>query len=421
MERSAYFRRLAPTISLLALGIPVSVYFLSEWCHQALEWSGFGHQAGDALGALAIVLFSGFGLLLASGFGCGLTQAGETAPGGREERRAEMQAVLNRIAHELRQFPRFNELVSKQIALTIGDTERAACQIAERLNGIDGTVSQIDRFVAQSHDESAKNAAASQERIEKNRQLISSMRRYISERIEEGRRDQERGAQVVQEARSLESLVQLIRDVAKQTNLLALNAAIEAARAGEAGRGFAVVADEVRKLSSETADAVNRINQGIADMAGAIESQFVEKLSQESLDDEKRVLESFATQLDMLGGDYFALVTNQEEVMQTIASSSQTLSGMFMDAIASVQFQDVTRQQLKSVSDALARVESYLGRLAERLERPDESEIDFEPLSHHIEQIYETYVMHSQRQSHRDVVQNGGGAPNECGPKVELF
>ncbi len=134
--------------------------------------------------------------------------------------------------------------------------------VATAMNEMTATVQEISRSIS----DTSNAAANANNEIATGNQLVTQTGQAIQELADEILSASSIINEVESESKTIGSVLDVIKGIAEQTNLLALNAAIEAARAGEQGRGFAVVADEVRTLASRTQTATEEINQMIANL-----------------------------------------------------------------------------------------------------------------------------------------------------------
>jgi methyl-accepting chemotaxis protein len=268
----------------------------------------------------------------------------------------------------------------KSSAASVASASTQLSVSAERLSG--GAVSQVDMAtqvatastemnqatediarnsssIAGSAGETVRIAKGGQEIVEKAIQevnLIAETVETVSEFVRE----------LGQESDKIGNIVTTINDIADQTNLLALNAAIEAARAGEHGRGFAVVADEVKKLAERSSASTTEIGNMINSIRGGVERTIA------SMDQTKRNVESgvqFSSQAQTALNDIITSIDSLYNGIQQTASAIDEMSATTDEITRDInKISDVTKETLVS-SEEISGAATGLSGLARNLEQ----------------------------------------------------
>lgn len=254
------------------------------------------------------------------------------------------------------------------LSQTFGDTTKIADEQAQEVTAI---AAATEEMAANSTEvaNGARDASQSVVSIDENTRATLTRVQEAAVAVSDLVREVTRGTEVINFVRSdvtnIESILSDINGIAEQTNLLALNAAIEAARAGEQGRGFAVVADEVRTLATRTQDSTSVIQERIRQLQKSADEAVNVMNGGMTAGEKTAEIAALAQQsLDKVAGEINVLsdmnqqtshaIEQQGEVANSIAANISNVQSLGERAVAQIHRNDATIKELLKYQHELA-------------------------------------------------------------------
>ncbi|EEX34392.1 MULTISPECIES: methyl-accepting chemotaxis protein [Vibrio] len=253
----------------------------------------------------------------------------------------DIQSATSALKSNVSRMRRNSEQNLDMLQRHVSETEQVVTAIEEMAATAESMASDAVNTASLTHQ--AKEASS------QSRQIVETSQHTVSGLISDVNVSSGHVRRMSEETQSINAILGVIGEIAEQTNLLALNAAIEAARAGEQGRGFAVVADEVRSLASRTKDSTNKVEMAIEHLSKGTSAVV------KSMEDTK------------------SRCQDTEDGASRVAASLDQMSD-FVEGIADLSVQMATSaEEQSSVTQELSRNMSVLGDIVGKLDESGHS------------------------------------------------